>query len=251
MKREIMSNNNIPLVSVVIPLKGWDEADLLRLLGSFAFQKRSRDIELIFAYCEKSPVELAGKYVNYFAEIKYVKTECLGVYNGFNTAIPEAGGEWVMFFGADDFVLPGLDKILDDFSSGNVDVIVCPVIFGNYRIFRPFRFKQGLVFRNWCQQGVMYRRKIFNELKFEEKYKIQSDHKFNIEVAAGKSYNIMYSDIILAYFSMEGISQNIYDWEFRRDMPGIVRENFGVFWSFITILRRFCGTILRIIKGIK
>jgi hypothetical protein len=133
---------------------------------------------------------------------------------------------------------------LDLFSQA-YDAIVCRVAFGNKGLFKPFKSKYGLVFRNWCQQGVLYNREVFSFFTFDETYPIQADHKFNIEISSKSMSRILYEDIIVSYFNTSGISQSVHDTSFRRDMPAIVSANLGPIWGGVSVLRRMFGSLRR------
>jgi hypothetical protein len=115
------------------------------------------------------------------------------------------------------------------------------VCFGDYKLLKPSKTKFGMVIRNWCQQGVLYRKQIFDQYHFDELYKIQVDHKFNMEMMSSDNFSIYYSDLIVAYFSCGGISQSQPDLEFWRDMPSIVATNFGWPYGLVCYIRRILG----------
>jgi glycosyltransferase involved in cell wall biosynthesis len=235
----------MPILSIIIPIKYWNDKRFILLLNSIQFLMETFHIEIIIVYGSESPKDLFIKNNIINNRIKLVHTEPRGIYNAFNVGINYSTGSWVMFFGGDDMLLPSLNNLLErlDDSYLKYNAIVCKVVFGDKGIFSPYKNKFGLIFKNWCQQGVLYNRSIFKEFIFDESYIIQSDHKFNIEISCSINANILYLNDIISFFNTSGLSQGTHDWEFRKDMPYIVKTNFGLFWGGVTILRRTLGSM--------
>ncbi|MES2372511.1 MAG: glycosyltransferase [Bacteroidota bacterium] len=239
-------------VSIIIPLKEWESEKLILLINSIQLFSNKYNIEIVLIYSGDSPSNLFDLHNIKTENLKIFYSEPKGIYNAFNFGLSKASGEWIMFFGGDDLVLPSFGYILSNIYSGNLncDVLVCNVVFGKSGLFKPFKNRYGLIFRNWCQQGVIYNKKVFVDNKFDEKYPIQADHKFNIEISANSNFKIRYYDTIIAYFSTDGISQNSIDSNFWENMPKIISKNFGSFWGFICLVRRNIGMLIRKIRKI-
>ena len=243
MDKRYFSKLIMPILSIIIPLKYWNDKRLILLLNSIQFLMEQFEIEIIIVYGSDSPKALLIQNNVLCNKIKLVHSEPRGIYNAFNVGILNATGSWVMFFGGDDLLLPSLNNLLEKLDDRylSYNAIVCKVVFGDKGIFSPFKNKYGLIFKNWSQQGVLYNRNIFKDFIFDENYKIQSDHKFNIEISSHKNAQILYLNDIIAFFNTSGLSQSTHDLEFRKDMPHIIKTNFGLFWRWITILRRTLG----------
>lgn len=221
------------------------------LINSILFLMESHDIEIIIVHGELSPDELfkANNIEN--SKIKFVFAEPKGIYHAFNVGIRHSSGFWVMFFGGDDLVLPSLNTLLLKLNQDYLiyNAVVANVVFGDKGVFKPFKNKYGLIFKNWCQQGVLYNRNLFEKFSFDEKYKIQSDHKFNIEISSNKNSKILYLNDIISYFNTSGLSQSKHDYEFRKDMPTIIKNNYGFLYSWVAILRRSMGDLKFLFKN--
>lgn len=236
-----------PILSIIIPIKKIERERFLLLMSSIQFLRSKHNVETIIIYSESSPEKLLldnGFNVS-DCIIEYIEPR--GIYNAFNHGVNRATGKWIMFFGGDDFLLPSISDLLIELDIKKYDcsAIVCNVVFGNKKIFKPFTSKFGLIFRNWCQQGVLYNKSIFSNLSFDEKYPIQADHKFNIEVSAYPNNNIIYFDKVIAFFNTNGISQSVIDKKFRSDFPTIIKTNFGVLFGLITYFKRELSNILK------
>lgn len=235
----------MPILTIIIPLKYWNDKRLILLLNSIQLLMESFEIEIVIVFGSDNPEELLKRNNIFNSRIKLVQTEPKGIYNAFNVGIKNSTGKWIMFFGGDDMLLPSLVNLLEKLNDSYLkyNAIVGKVVFGDKGTFSPIKSKYGLIFKNWCQQGVLYNRVIFNDFIFDEKYKIQSDHKFNIEISSTKKARVLYVNDIIAFFNTSGLSQSQNDLLFRKNMPGIIKNNFGIFWSWITILRRTLGSI--------
>lgn len=235
-----------PFLSIIIPIKKIEKERFLILLNSIFFLKTKHNVEVIIIYSEYPPQNLLIEHGFATSDIIFDFLEPNGIYNAFNYGISKSSGQWVMFFGGDDFLLPSFNELLSDIESNkfNHSAIVCNVIFGD-KIFKPFKSKYGLIFKNWCQQGVLYNRLVFRNLKFDENYPIQADHKFNIEICNDQKFNIKYYNKVIAYFNTNGISQNVVDRKFRSDFPSIVKSNFGLFFGILTYIKRELSNVLK------
>jgi glycosyltransferase involved in cell wall biosynthesis len=236
-----------PLLSIIVPIKKIEVERFLILINSIRFLKKSHFIETIIIYGEESPATLLidnGFSLDDFL-IRHLPPK--GIYNAFNYGVSISNGKWIMFFGGDDFFLPSFDNLLCELSRNDFQysAIVCHVVFGNKNIFKPFHSKFGLVFKNWCQQGVIYRDSVFSKIAFDEKYPIQADHKFNIELCSLADSKVLYQNRVISYFNINGISQTLVDKKFRTDFPNIIKINFGIFWGIITYVKRSLSNLIK------
>ena len=236
-----------PILTIIVPVKKVEEVRFLLLIRSILFLQKYHEVQTVVVYSELSPKELLLENGINNESIEFYFTEPKGIYNAFNFGISKAKGKWIMFFGGDDLILPSMNELLNQIEKqqSNVAAIVGNVVFGDKQIFQPFRSKYGLIFKNWCQQGVLYNNKVFVSLLFDEKYPIQADHKFNIQIAARWKNQIKYIPNVISYFNISGISQTVNDLEFRKDLPSIISNNFGKFWGTVTLLKRWIANQLQ------
>lgn len=234
------------LISVILAVREWSEADIQRLVSSLSMQTQSAIIQLVVIFSNNSPESAIKNHAKDIGNVKCIYDHPNGVYNAYETGVTNADGDYIILSGGDDFFMPGLSIALSDILlavTPRPDLIAANVCFGDSRLLKPSKTKFGLVMRNWCQQGVIYRRSIFDEFHFDESYKIQADHKFNIEIIGSGIFIIHYTELIVAYFSCGGVSQSQPDLNFWRDMPSIVSKNFGWHYGFICYLRKAAGYI--------
>lgn len=236
---------NACLLSVVVAVKEWNAIDIQRLVCSLSSQPLANEIQLIVVYSDHSPKLIVEKFSANISSVKYLHSAPKGVYAAFSVGVDFAEGDYILFSGGDDFFMPGLNEVMKNIMSAKEDipdVVVSTVCFGNEKLLIPIKTKLGIILRNWCQQGVFYRKHIFKKFQFDSNYPIQADHKLNIEIL-GSRLNIHYSKSITAYFSCGGMSQTQPDINFWKDMPSLISTNFGLAYGLICHLRRVFGYI--------
>lgn len=232
------------LISIIQAVKEWDERDIKRFAGSIESQILSHRIQVVVVFSGDSPKSVMDFYVEKIGNIKFINALPQGVYSAFDIGVSNAEGEYILFSGGDDFFMPGLSKVLESIEAQKLhlpDVIAAAVCFGDKKLLKPRGSKLSMVMGNWCQQGVLYKKSIFKKYSFDLSYKIQSDHKLNIEIIGANDLFIQYSNFIVAYFSCNGVSQAQPDLKFWNDMPSIVIKNFGWAYGILCLLRRAMG----------
>jgi hypothetical protein len=234
-------------LTIVVAIKDWDDRALRRLLSSADTLKRAPSTELVVVYCGSRPPEVPALLVSKLAAVLLVRDAGSGVYQAFEQGVAQARGRYCLFMGGDDVLLPGLDVVLDSLlgATGGPDLVVCSVLFGEETVLSPIKTRWGLVFRNWCQQGVLYQKQLFETRRFEKAYRIQADHEFNIRLAGDDALRIVFRPEIVAAFSRGGMSSTMPDLAFWRDMPGIVRRELGPFLGCVSWARRTAGLITK------
>lgn len=236
---------NKPVLAVVVAVKEWDPLRLERLAESLRCSRSARELECVVVHCEASPEALLRPRLEGLSRALFLRDEGTGVYAAFDQGRRASLAPYVLFLGGDDFLLPGADDVLERLARGEgPDVVACPVVFGRRGLHAPLKSKYGLILRNWCQQGVFYRRSVLEQHAFDPRYRIQADHKLNLEIAADPRHRVEYADDIVAFFSLDGASSSAPDLAFWRDMPGIVRRAFGPGWGALSLLRRTAGLVL-------
>ncbi len=171
--------------------------------------------------------------------IHIVDQDARGVYHAYNRGLDDVRTPYVMVMGCDDMLLPGLDPVIDSIAGqARPHIVAASALMQGIGIVRPSRFRWGLIFRNWCQQGLLYRSDIFAIRRFDCKYPMQADHKLNMELVSDPRTTIQYRDDVICHFSSGGLSQTVHDWVFREDMPGMVRTYYGPFFWTVALGRR-------------
>jgi hypothetical protein len=188
-----------------------------------------------------SVVRDVGSFANLESlDLRIVSEEGPGIYAAMNTGLAQATGTYVYFIGQDDILLPEAIGALNRGIRKHADLILADVFYGKGRVYKNRPSPRWLIWRNWCHQGIIYRRELLREtgIRFPEAFETQADHYVNIVLAAGHGATIVKHDGCIAWYSASGSSSRVADSVFRLRFPSLVRQYFG-FSSFATVVFRF------------
>jgi glycosyltransferase involved in cell wall biosynthesis len=143
--------------------------------------------------------------------IRYVVDAGEGVYAAYNRGLHSATGEYVWFLGDDDYPLDGAQNVSTFLQEGTVDLLVAPVLFSSGKIYRPTRTLLILHFLNWCQQGVIYRRRELLRHRFFRRLSVQADQYVNILIRSNPTVGIRYLSDPICMFGVHGVSGRLRD----------------------------------------
>jgi glycosyltransferase involved in cell wall biosynthesis len=143
--------------------------------------------------------------------VRYVADAGLGVYAAYNAGLGTASGEYVWFMGDDDYPLDAATDISDLLEAGTVDILIAPVMFSSGRLYRPTQMLLLLHFFNWCQQGVIYRRRQLLRHRFFRRLTVQADQYVNILLHSDPSVRKMFLTDPICVFGVNGLSGRVHD----------------------------------------
>jgi glycosyltransferase involved in cell wall biosynthesis len=138
--------------------------------------------------------------------VRYVTDAGRGVYRAYDAGLRSARGEYIWFMGDDDYPLDPAAGISAILQAGAVDVLIAPVLFSSGRIYRPTRTLLLLHFLNWCQQGVIYRRRELLRHRFFHRLTIQADQYVNILLRSDPTVRKRFLTEPICMFGVNGIS---------------------------------------------
>lgn len=112
-----------------------------------------------------------------------------GIYDAWNKAIKESHGEWIMFLGADDYLMKGSVRIYLDFIShidrNEIDIVCALGQFCNFdgkvikEIGKPYNYDKFKKYMNVVHGAMLHNSNLFRELgPFNVNYKICADYDF-------------------------------------------------------------------------
>jgi len=159
--------------------------------------------------------------------VQYVADAGRGVYPAYNAALRSARGEYVWFMGDDDFPLDAASSISGILQEGAVDVLVAPVLFSSGRIYRPTRTLLLLHFLNWCQQGVIYRRRELIKHRFFRRLTVQADQYVNILLRSDRSVKKKFLSDPICVFGVNGVSRRTRDVGYRSLRLALAKRTLG------------------------
>jgi len=163
-----------------------------------------------------------------------------GIYDAMNKGIMLSTGKFLYFLGADDFLFNVLDKISSDLTEdfkicyGNVLKKTHNVIYdGKFNLYKIFK-------RNICHQAIFYPRNVLIlKGNFNTRYNTVADYELNLRCWADKRMFFEYCPLLIAYYCDDGLSSQIKDETFEKDKAIIIKNNFGMKYYLLFIIRRF------------
>jgi glycosyltransferase involved in cell wall biosynthesis len=151
-----------------------------------------------------------------------------GVYAAYTRGLKAATGDYVWLMGDDDFPLDAAARLSPLIEKGDSDLIIAPVIYSTGRLYRPVSSPFFLMFRNWCQQGVIYRRSALLRHRMFRRLKTQADHYINILLYSDTSLKKHFFSEPVCVFGAHGISSRHRDLRFRALRPLLARRTLGM-----------------------
>jgi len=120
-----------------------------------------------------------------------------GIYDAWNKALNYIKQGWVIFVGADDFIVKRnfitlINNIQGDFSNYDLICSKCTLIdeYENYKFSFGESYDQRKMKRYMCvaNPSLLYNTNLFTNRKFNTKYKICADYEFLINLRNLKTY---------------------------------------------------------------
>ncbi len=177
-----------------------------------------------------------------------------GIYDAMNKGASVALGSWLYFLGSDDVCFTDAFQKIHKHLDSTKKAVYGNVIFKNKGIiydgyFSPFK----LAFRkNICHQAIFYSKKVFNNFRYNNKYKILADYALNLIIFSELDFK--HVDITVAIYNDSGISSKEKDIAFNKDRKKILQENIfknkkSLFYQFhIYQIMRWFKNILKHLK---
>jgi glycosyltransferase involved in cell wall biosynthesis len=239
-----MSHSDPPFLTVILAAKDPDAAQFEGCVASIAALRNSPRFDLVIVSSGRIPT-ISESLRSRLHRVHIVVQEPRGVYQAYNRGLDDVRTPYVMVMGCDDMLLPGLDRVIDSIDGERKPhMFAACVLAQDYGIARPTRFRWGLIFRVWCQQGLLYRSDVFAARRFDCRYPVQADHKFNMELVSDPKTVVEYRDDVISHFASGGLSSTQRD-SFRDDMPGIVRTCYGPFFWVVALAKRALADLLK------
>lgn len=180
-----------------------------------------------------------------------------GVYDAMNKGIKMAKGEFLIFLGAGDALLPGALSSAADFIH-KLPTKLLRFVYGNVRwIDEGGRIGEGeftakrLCRRNICHQAIFYEKGIFDRWGgYEQKYPIYADWAFNLRCFGDERIARFYWDKAVADFIGGGLSARQTDYAFAVDHISLIRERIGFLAASRVWMSHLLGRICRRIRRV-
>jgi glycosyltransferase involved in cell wall biosynthesis len=211
--------------SVVIPT--FRDNRIAAALASLSIQKNIQ-LEVIVVDGANEP-EAFQSLPTYSFPITFIHEKDNGVYDAMNKGISKAQGTWIYILGSDD-VLANDNTLSNLISRGSQ----ADIIFGNVentglshsattKIHIP-SFPNGMIWKHTLhQQGVIYKRSLFQERTFNTDYKILGDYEFHFHLK-NKNVKAEYVNETVAQCDANGLSKR-YVWKLYAEEIRLKKEH--------------------------
>lgn len=210
--------NQRPFISIVIATLNADQT-IEKCLESIVQQTAIAKIEVLVkdGGSTDHTVHILKKYDKY---ISYWESSTdSSIYDAWNTVIPKATGQWILFLGADDNLFD-YSVVSTLFSRLEKSASIVDLAYGNVRLVSSQNKMILDAGKNWkkCRkcikekmciphQGILHNRSLFiKHGRFSTDYSISSDYEFIKRVL--DTAKVEYINILITCMQVGGISSN-------------------------------------------
>jgi hypothetical protein len=97
------------------------------------------------------------------------------------------------------------------------------------RVYNGAFSRFDLAVRNICQQAILYPREVFEQRRFDTRYRLFADYAFNMELFASRRVRFQYRPVLVSVYDDTGAStRHDVDPVFLSDRHRLVRSQFGL-----------------------
>ena len=241
---------NNPSVTIVIAT--YNSSKTIRTALDSVKKQKYQDWEclVVDGASKDSTIEIVKEYVKNDSRFRYISEPDKGVYDAFNKGWKMAKGQWIHYLGDDDVLTTnGIHDLIQE-DDGSVDILSghCYVMKIDGKISHSF--SSGY---NGCHQGKLMRKSALQRLNgFDTQYKILADADLFCRAEDSK-LTVHVVNAFVAYFSMDGISQNLIGFWKRTVERYKISKRYGfvsIFkWVVLASLRELGSIIYRRISA--
>ena len=219
MKNNEESLRQNPLISIVTVC--YNAGATIKNTLESVLQQTFNDYEYIIVdgASKDNTIEIVKNYETKFREknieMKIISEKDHGIYDAMNKGTRLCKGEWILILNADDSMADAdvLSDVFNDNTFNEYDIV-----YGNCYRIKNNKKKLDSVDRNidelkiwkfFCHQSCFTRRCVFNEIEFDDKFKICADYDFFLR-AYIEGYRFKYFNRVICNYSLDGKSNERY-----------------------------------------
>ncbi|GAB4007708.1 hypothetical protein GCM10028808_12070 [Spirosoma migulaei] len=151
-------------------------------------------------------IDIIKKYENQLAGWRSEPDN--GIYDAMNKGIKNMQGEWILFLGADDVILPGVISTIKPYLNSLYSVVFGDVLFTNSHRMRSF-FGARTLFQNTVHhQSAFYNKSNFLNFFYNTELGILADYELNLKIYLEKK-PYLYIPVVIARCEIGGASSNL------------------------------------------
>ena len=147
-----------------------------------------------------------------------------GIYDAMNKAVELARGEWLIFMGADDELLPGFKQMVSLLKEEDT-IYYGNVFFHNTVITGEIKSDYMLTKTNICHQAIFYHRNVFKKYRYQTEYVKCADYMLNLNLWDDPAFKFVYYNCLIANFPKGGFSTYTTDETFEKDKNFLFKKH--------------------------
>ena len=152
------------------------------------------------------------------------------VYGAMNDGIAASRGLYLYFIGKDDILLPSAADVVKLLREASPRVVFTDVYWGSDGLRRGRISRVGVLFRNVCQQGIVYSRAaVLASGPYLRQLRVQADHLLNVRVLwdPASRGQVRYLPVPLAWYAATGLSHRARDLNFYKVHAALIGRYLG------------------------
>lgn len=197
---------NKPLISVIIVVYNAQKT-IENCIKSILNQSGVYELIIIDGLSDDNTVNIINKYIDRISF--FISEKDKGIYDAMNKGIDAAKGDFIYFLGADDLFFDNdvLEHVSQILVKEEPDLLLGKIIYDNNLIVKP-RFNFMLSLHNTIHhQGTFYKRTLFDNFRYNTKYKAISDYELNLICYINRmNLKIIHLDKLIANCAFDGLS---------------------------------------------
>ncbi|MES3002268.1 MAG: glycosyltransferase [Pseudomonadota bacterium] len=223
------SGADAPLLSVIIPALRVD-LELRRCIDSVRLALPQPNQCEIVLVVPQAQVQAAGELHN----VRAIAETRPSVYGAMNDGVAASRGDYLYFLGKDDILLPAAREVAVVLASTRPGILFTDVYWGDEGVRSGATSKWKILFRNVCQQGIVYSRaNVARNGPFLRRLRVQADHLLNIKILWDAQRGpVRFVRKPLVWYAATGLSFTARDTTFYRVHPAIIRRHLGPLAAF-------------------
>lgn len=202
-----MNNKKAPIISIIIATYNSEKTLQVALDSIFNQSFQNWECIVVDGASNDGTIDIVKEYASKDFRFRYISEPDRGVYDAFNKGWKMAKGEWIHYLGDDDRLT--VNGLADLMAEPHDDV---EVISGNCYIEKiDGKIKPNISHGFFgCHQGKLVRRSTLERFRgFDLQYPILADKDLMVRME-NAGVRIVNIDTFVAYFSMNGMSQDIH-----------------------------------------
>lgn len=146
-----------------------------------------------------------------------------GIYDAMNISLNYVQGKWILFLGADDYLLDGFADALVELKDPDT-VYYGDVLFYGRHFVREYS-DYYLTKLNICQQCMFYPVSVFDKYLFDLQYRVYADYHLNLRCWSDPQFKFRHINYLVSHFSEGGFSSRARDEAFERDRDMLFKKH--------------------------